>query len=491
MPFERCSIAICKPASWRGRSTERWKLNSARSIKIAGSVCWPPGADHREAERQLGKKLLEQTRYTQQLEVARLAAEQADQAKAKFLANMSHEIRTPMNALLQILELVGETATQENRLMIARGRASGEALLKILNTILDYAKLSSGKSAVKLAPVSLRAVVQTVHDLYLASAVLKGIALKTDLKFDEDCEAVIADEVKLVEVLSNLVSNAVKFTSRGQVEISIRASKASGGPNDIDVVARIEDTGCGIAGEYLTKLFTPFFQVPDSKLGTRGGTGLGLAIVKELTAELGGTVHANSTVGEGTAFVVQLRLHSVRAPDQLAPLPAGPVSIDTGPHRLSSDEGAEAPVRQDAGLARGRALLVEDNELNAELATIFLQTAGFSVTLAQNGEECLQRFRAGEFDVVLMDCLMPLMDGFEATRHIRATEKAQRALRPVPIIGVTANTLLGDKESCIDAGMSDFLGKPYLKQQLFEMLDRWVPACPTPSRPVSASVVGP
>jgi signal transduction histidine kinase/CheY-like chemotaxis protein len=418
----------------------------------------------------LAKENLRRNVYAAELERAKLIAEEADAAKSRFLANMSHEVRTPMNGVLQILEVVGERAAPEDRALAEKGIKAGQALLRILNSILDYTKLSQG--AVRLNPtaIAVSEVCRVAIDLHSAAAATKGIELRSRLDLPATGESqVLVDEVKLFEIVNNLVANAIKFTRGGFVEMAVHLSLDS--PSQLPraiLHLQVTDSGPGIAQGDLDKVFVPFYQVDGGPDRRAGGIGLGLSIVKDLVAALSGQVEVESTPGIGSVFRVALPVELVEH---------GPVSAGTAPTQGASTTGptAQEALSGPAEFAARRLLLVDDNDLNAMLAARLLKTLGFDVIVAENGAVALDAFARGRFDIVLMDCQMPVLDGYAATRHIRELE-ARTGARRTPVIAVTANTLAGDREKCIAAGMDDYLGKPYSVRELRPKLAHWLAA---------------
>lgn len=387
-----------------------------------------------------------------ELRLAKEQAEAGNVAKAQFLANMSHEIRTPMNGVLGALDLLERyELTTEQRKLIETATASGEALLTVLNEILDFSKIEAGKLELVSKPLLLRPVLSSVVDLLAPMAQRKGLALS--MEFDANLPArVRGDAGRVRQVLLNLIGNAIKFTDRGRVTVRVR--RAPGGSDSRPtLVLEVEDTGVGISPEALPRLFTPFFQADQSDRRRFGGTGLGLVISQRLTEAMGGELSVESSPGSGSTFRMKLPLDA---------LTGTPADVPEAP-------AAAAPPTPLAG----KVLLVEDNLVNRMLAAAMLDSLGIKVTEADNGLDALQQMEASRFDLVLMDCQMPLMDGFEATREIRARE--QRASAPrTPIIAVTANALSGDSERCLLAGMDAYLAKPFTLDSLREALTPWL-----------------
>jgi PAS domain S-box-containing protein len=384
---------------------------------------------------------------TEQKEAQR-AAEAATQAKSVFLANMSHEIRTPMNAILGMSHLAlrsGLTPRQENYLQ--KINTAAESLLGILNDILDFSKIEAGKLEVELVDFDLGEVMHNLANLLGMKAQESGLEVLIDLPADLP-NALVGDPLRLGQVLLNLGSNAVKFTERGQVTLSVRPVQQA--EHGVELRFEVRDTGVGIQEAHRRRLFQPFEQADSSTSRRHGGTGLGLAISRHLVRLMGGELDMQSEPGEGSSFFFTLRLalQSSRAPDGLR--------SQDWPH------GSQ--------LKGARILLVEDNEINREVAFELLTGAGIVVAVAENGREALEVLLRERFDGVLMDCQMPVMDGFEATRALRSRHE----LRDLPIIAITANAMVGDREKALAAGMNDHIAKPINVVQLFATLERWV-----------------
>ena len=547
----------------------------------------------------VARDVTQHKRSEEALRLAREAAEAASHAKSSFLARMSHEIRTPMNGVLGMTELLLETGLTSNQRKYAETvQRSGQNLLGIINDLLDFSKIEAGKLELENVDMDLRRTIEDVVDLLAERAHTKGLELACSIPADL-VTSVKGDPLRLGQILTNLVGNAIKFTEQGSVVIRVASIEETA--KKVAMRFEVSDTGVGINPEAQSRIFDEFSQADGSTTRKHGGSGLGLAISKQLVEMMGGTIQVESALGAGSTFsftaafekqedartapmgmltgvralIVESTainrgiLHSqmsnwgmtnrvAAAPDQAIDLlvqaaargaPYDIAIIDLGlpgmdalelartiraradvakvrlvmltrrqvDMRNARDAGYDAclakPVRQTvlyeclvnvmagqpqetfaapaiakpvntapAGL-RGNILLVEDNLINQQVALGILQIQGYNVTVVNNGREALDACAQGSFDLILMDCHMPEMDGFEATREIRERERASSAKR-LPIVALTANAMAQDREECLHAGMDDHLSKPFSMQTLQDMLDRWMPkAAAAPAKP--------
>jgi PAS domain S-box-containing protein len=397
--------------------------------------------------------MTERKRMEAELADARDAALASARLKAEFLANMSHEIRTPMNGVIGVTDLLlGTALTAEQREMADTIRNSGTALLTIINDILDLSKIEAGKIVFEHVPFDLRKVVQACTGILAMGAREKGLELTVRID-DAVPPVVIGDAGRLRQVLTNLVSNALKFTEEGSVRVSV--SVKEDGESDVLLLFEVSDTGIGIPLAQQERVFDSFTQADSSTTRRYGGTGLGLTISRQLVERMGGVIGVLSVPGEGSTFRFTARLGRGRAED-LAPAPA-PQSEGTRP------------------LTGLRVLLAEDNAVNQMVARRQLQNIGCVVETVGNGREAVDALERDNYGLVLMDCQMPEMDGFEATAEIRRRHEERAAAR-VPIIAMTANALEGDRERCLAAGMDDYLSKPVRQDDLEAMVRKWAGA---------------
>jgi len=391
------------------------------------------------ANRLLELRVEERTR---ELQRAKEAAEQLSRVKSEFLATMSHEIRTPMTGVIGLASLLSATRLDyEQGELVDAIQASGESLLSVVNDILDYSKIEAGRAVIRPEATNIRTLIHSVLRCLQPLALEKGLDLRAE-GIDSLPQSVLVDPVRLRQILNNLLGNAIKFTLSGSVTLTAATEESTGFWH-----ISIADTGIGIPKDRLAQIFDRFVQVDSSHSRRFGGTGLGLSISLELAKAMGGTLSADSVLGKGSTFRLSL------------------------PLTIAAAVRNESPAtRKQPSASPRRILLVEDNPVNQMFAKRVLERAHYDVAIASNGLEALSLIPAGSFDLILMDCQMPEMDGLEATRRIR---QLGGAFATLPIIGLTANAMEEDRERCLNAGMTDYLAKPFYPADLKEKLQTW------------------
>jgi signal transduction histidine kinase len=385
-----------------------------------------------------------------ELDEARAKAESASKAKGEFLAVISHEIRTPMNGVLGMLRVVRDTPlSPEQRSYLKTASDSAEALLLLLNDVLDFSKIESGRLEIEHAPFPPATMVKSVADLLHARVRDKG--LQFDLQLGENLPGVIiGDPTRLRQILVNLLGNAIKFTERGRVELSVTCAERTA--QRAVMYFTVTDTGIGIDSAAQERLFKPFSQADNSMSRRYGGTGLGLVISMRLAQAMGGAIQVQSALNQGSTFRLLL---PCKLPELTAAVPR-----------------PDEPARFVTPKLTGRVLVVEDDSVNRQVIDLFLKKMGVTPTFAPDGEQAIDVATGQPFDLVLMDCQLPGIDGMEATRRIRA----HLAGKPLTIIALTANASTHVREACLAAGMNDFLSKPVRFELLAGVLQKHLPA---------------
>ncbi len=424
-----------------------WIMARGRALRDAEGKVYRFVGTHFDMTQQ--KALEQRLREAEDLQrTARVQAEAASRAKSIFVASMSHEIRTPMNGVVGMLQLLRDTPlTGSQTALVINAEKSATALLDVIGDILDLSKIEAGKIDLADEPFKPSVLLHEVHSLMQIRSEAKDLLLELQLPPSMP-DWVRGDAGRLRQIVINLVGNAIKFTDKGRITVNVEAEVAESLPPAANFIIRVRDTGIGIAEEFLPHLFEPFCQNDDSTKRRHGGTGLGLAISRSLIELMGGTISASSSAGEGAEFSLRVRL----------PLAA---AVSTAPSIATV-----LPVKQTHS---GCALVVEDNSMGQTVARLMLQQFGLTVDIANNGAEGAAMAASKAYAMILMDCQMPVMDGFEATAAIRLHE-AEHHLPRVPIIALTANVQPSDVASCLQSGMDDFLPKPLRKDGLAVIL---------------------
>lgn len=412
---------------------------------------------YEETEKQVMQRTAELEKLNIDLFEAMERASMASRAKSDFLANMSHEIRTPMNAIVGLSSILSTSSplTAKQAEYINTLQLSAKSLLTLLDDLLDIAKIEAKTVTLEQIPFSVAKTVQAVVDI--TGQLARDKNLDFSLKLECACidkRMFIGDPNRLQQILLNIVGNAIKFTDKGAVTVSVRCDEA--GEASIETVSiSVKDTGIGIPADKHDAIFEKFVQADTSTTRKFGGTGLGLSITKSLTELMGGSIKVISAPGEGAEFIVSLPLRVVAA----SGAEAGPAT-------------AQPPILASTSSA-GRILVVEDYEPNLLVAGTFLEQFGYQWDEARSGGEALEKFKQGGYTCILMDVQMPGMDGCEATIKIRMLE-TESGWKRTPIIGMTAHALQGDRERCIEAGMDDYLAKPFTSEDLRNMMHRYL-----------------
>jgi signal transduction histidine kinase/CheY-like chemotaxis protein/HPt (histidine-containing phosphotransfer) domain-containing protein len=390
----------------------------------------------------------------------RASAEAATQAKSTFLATMSHEIRTPMNGVLGMMEVLEHQGLdKEQRKSVATMRESAQALLRIIDDLLDFSKIEAGRLELEETAFSLSGLIAGTLDTFRPQASAKGLLLESAIAAGSN-DALVGDPTRVRQILFNLLSNALKFTKRGSVQVRARTAPLGNGATRVTLA--VSDSGIGLTEEQRARLFQPFAQADSSTTRRFGGTGLGLSIVRRLAELMDGTVEIESTPGSGSVFTVTMTLKAAPSDSPLAAL-------------LRPEADTEQPhAKRGPRSERLRVLVVDDHPVNREVLVRQLDLLGIAADSVNDGVEALEAWAAGRYTAVLADIHMPRMDGYELAKRIRAAEASGRKADRTPVVAVTANAMKGEEERCIEAGMDAYLVKPVNIDRLRATLERWL-----------------
>jgi two-component system, sensor histidine kinase len=382
-----------------------------------------------------------------ELAIQREKAEEATRAKAMFLANMSHEIRTPLNGIIGIFKILEDTKlTEKQQELIQIITTSGENLMNIINDILDFSKIEAGQILLEKIELNIGEIISNAVKLLRFNAEEKG--LKIHIHIDKDIpDCLIGDPLRLNQVLTNMINNAIKFTNKGSITISAEITEKT--KEEVAVLFKITDTGIGISEEGKAKLFKEFSQTDDSTTRKYGGTGLGLAICRNLIHLMNGELGVESQLGKGTMFWFILKY----------------------PYKNKPSKKVEEKITIPKDL---RILIAEDNAVNQRITQLLLHKIGVKCDIAHNGREAFEMFRENNYKLILMDMQMPELDGVESTRKIREYEKNYPEKKEVYIVAVTANAFSENREQCFQAGMNNFIIKPFKESELKNIIQHAV-----------------
>ncbi len=435
-----------------------WALSFPASLALTLSLLHGFFEAHHRAIVNLDEQTRKLRQQSLELGQAKNAAEAASRSRSEFIATVSHEIRTPMNGILGVAQLLNGTAlNEEQRKYLAALQLSAEGLLSIVGDILDFSKIEAGKLEITPEQFHLKSLCVDSLSVFAGITQSKGITATLSLNPGLP-DLVMGDPVRIRQILLNLIGNSVKFTERGGINLEVTPDAKREGW----VRFAVRDTGIGMSEATLKLLFQPYMQADASSSRRYGGTGLGLAICHRLTGMMRGALTVESKLGIGTAFTLGLPLDSV-APQNKPPGKSRPQAQE---HEAASNPQAEIKGR--------KILLAEDNAINRMVAVKMLESLGASVEVAIDGRDAVNRWLTGHYDLILMDCQMPGMDGYDAARMIRSLEKEAPARARVPVIALTAHAMEEDRQRCLESGMDEYLTKPVKAETLRQALRVWV-----------------
>ena len=479
--FDEISETLRQVTRDHGETEQRWKraeieLISTNSDLIEQASELTKGrkfalsmmedADNAREELEVTNERLNQ--MIEQATRATHAADSANRAKSDFLATISHEIRTPLNGIIGFVEMLDETRLNEEQDdFLIRIKSSSEALMSLINDVLDFSKVESGHLNLELRDFSILPMINSLNSMFLSQAKEKGLSLK--ISVDESVPRKIrGDETRLRQILLNLLSNAIKFTKSGEVSLHVSTHSIDSESNFVELEFEVRDTGIGMSPEEISRLFMPFSQGDSSTTRKYGGTGLGLAICKSLSEAMGGKVWATSVLREGSSFFSRVRVDIVEMRDAHALSSESENAEVISSGTIKNEEESDKP----ADSLPLKIAVAEDNMANQRVIMIMLRRLGWESEFAENGRELLDLVRNKDYDLIFMDVQMPLMDGLEATRRLRAGD-AGEGLKEVKIIALTANALSGDEARCLESGMNAYMTKPLklrtLKQAIMSL----------------------
>lgn len=419
---------------------------------------------------------------------AKEESEDASRAKSEFLAVMTHEIRTPLNAIIGLSNsLYEQVKDNEQKQMLGNVIDSGNQLMHIVNDVLDFSKIEANKLSISHMKFHIVDLLKRLHKIYLPQAEAKGIEFNLHLP-NQRIAWMHGDANRLQQILINLVSNAIKFTEKGKIDIFLKISKKHVNQDSLNFSIAINDTGIGLSDEQIDSLFNKFTQIDNSTTRKFSGTGLGLAISKKLAEKMGGTIQAKGKLGVGSSFVVKFAMETVKPPsveeakelDDAFPIELLPSDLflsdkeeteSSNSATISAETNDTTSQQYSEKALTGNVLVVDDTHLNCVVIKNMLHNTQYNIDFASNGEEAIQKAQNKDYSIILMDCLMPVMDGFTATEKIREWEKQND--RFTPIIALTASALEETKEKCFASGMNDFLSKPLNAKKLMLKIAYW------------------